>query len=113
MFVQEGMRARTCTHDAGLAPLLIPHTHALPLSSGLQVASAAGCRGVPILFGGFPQRLSLWWAKMHFAACMGCTILHIVARLRHFAYCDTLGVLVSALCDLGAGLVWQNVTPEA
>ena len=89
---KDGTRARTSAHDTGLGPLPIPHPHALPLSSGLQVASAAGCRGVPILFGGFPQRLSLWWAKMHFAACMGCTISAYCDTLEvhHFAYCDTL-----------------------
>ena len=112
---KDGTRARTSAHDTGLGPLPIPHPHALPLSSGLQVASAAGCRGVPILFGGFPQRLSLWWAKMHFAACMGCTIFAYsdTLEVHHFAYCDTLEVLVFAGCDLGAGLVLQNVTPEA
>jgi hypothetical protein len=42
MFVQEGMRARTGAHDAGLAPLPIPHEHALPFSSG--VASGVASR---------------------------------------------------------------------
>ena len=49
-YLQEGMHARTSTHDTGFAPFPIPHAHALPVSSGLQVASAAGCRGVPILW---------------------------------------------------------------
>ena len=46
---------------------------------------------------------------------MGCTILHIVTRLRCtiFAYCDTLEVLVFALCEVGVGLALQHVTREA